>query len=377
MKQINRLFYIAICFLFIGCDDDSFPVPPASVVADFTFTVDNDQFAPATATFSNQSIVPDDVNAVSYAWNFGDGTFSSEVNPSHTYTAPGRYTVTLAITSDRNFSQFESSVNVKDPDEVGTQIFFTDRNLGSIQLALINDRAPVNSTLAFDQAFSRPYGIAVDTEQEVLYIADLNAGEIHTSDLDGSNRSLWLSGLAGPAGLVLDQVNDYLYWTTDDGIQRTPLSDTDGSQVETIVTGQGDNPEGLSIDVTNGMIYWVTYDGGLWSADLGGAGASEIISSVLGAAVLVTNNKLYFHSFDGGHTLKMADLDGSNVTTIATGMDGDIYGLVYDSESDKIYYNDQRSGKVKRINLDGSGNEDWFTDTSLRIYGIALGIKIE
>jgi len=34
-------------------------------------------------------------NATNYLWDFGDGATSTETNPSHTYSAPGTYTVTL------------------------------------------------------------------------------------------------------------------------------------------------------------------------------------------------------------------------------------------------------------------------------------------
>ena len=37
---------------------------------------------------------------VSYLWNFGDGTTGTGVNPSHTYTAVGQYTVTLTVTDN-------------------------------------------------------------------------------------------------------------------------------------------------------------------------------------------------------------------------------------------------------------------------------------
>ncbi|MCC6283630.1 MAG: PKD domain-containing protein [Saprospiraceae bacterium] len=40
--------------------------------------------------FSNQS-----AHAVAYVWSFGDGTFSTEPQPLHTYTSEGNYTVTL------------------------------------------------------------------------------------------------------------------------------------------------------------------------------------------------------------------------------------------------------------------------------------------
>lgn len=44
--------------------------------------------------FQNQS-----VGANSYNWNFGDGTFSGQQNPGHTYQDTGTYVVTLIVTS--------------------------------------------------------------------------------------------------------------------------------------------------------------------------------------------------------------------------------------------------------------------------------------
>ncbi len=49
--------------------------------------------APLPVTFSNSS-----TNAVSYSWNFGDGTTDTAQNPSHTYANAGTYTVTLTAT---------------------------------------------------------------------------------------------------------------------------------------------------------------------------------------------------------------------------------------------------------------------------------------
>jgi hypothetical protein len=37
-------------------------------------------------------------DALTYAWSFGDGQTSNERSPSHTYTTPGQYLVTLTVT---------------------------------------------------------------------------------------------------------------------------------------------------------------------------------------------------------------------------------------------------------------------------------------
>lgn len=59
-------------------------------VADFETGFTEFCSAPVSITFDNLS-----VNGTSFSWNFGDGSTSSDISPSHTYTAIGDYTVTL------------------------------------------------------------------------------------------------------------------------------------------------------------------------------------------------------------------------------------------------------------------------------------------
>lgn len=57
--------------------------------ANFTFAQNE-----AEVTFSNTS-----TQANSYAWNFGDGLNAADLNPIHTYTAPGSYQVSLVASN--------------------------------------------------------------------------------------------------------------------------------------------------------------------------------------------------------------------------------------------------------------------------------------
>jgi len=50
------------------------------------------------------------VNALGYSWSFGDGNFSSDFEPTHTYATPGNYNIVL--TAFNNCGQ------------VATEIFF-------------------------------------------------------------------------------------------------------------------------------------------------------------------------------------------------------------------------------------------------------------
>ena len=63
---------------------------------------------PFNITFTNNSTGPGNLT---YLWDFGDGTKSSIINPTHKYTTPGNYTVTLATTSSNGCSDTLSKVN--------------------------------------------------------------------------------------------------------------------------------------------------------------------------------------------------------------------------------------------------------------------------
>src|SRR5690625_573139 len=47
--------------------------------------------------FDNQAYVPDGSQIVSTQWDFGDGTYSNEFNPSHSYQQEGTYEITLTV----------------------------------------------------------------------------------------------------------------------------------------------------------------------------------------------------------------------------------------------------------------------------------------
>ncbi|MEE6287399.1 ThuA domain-containing protein [Georgenia sp. MJ173] len=55
---------------------------------------------PLSVNFSSAGSRDPDGGEVTFAWDFGDGSTSTDANPAHTYTTAGNYTATLTVTKD-------------------------------------------------------------------------------------------------------------------------------------------------------------------------------------------------------------------------------------------------------------------------------------
>ena len=381
MKKLQSLLILfAIALVITGCkDDDDYPVPPASTVPKFSYTIDNDSYAPANASFTNESIVPENAGTATFTWNFGDGKSSTEENPTHTYEEPGAYTVSLAVvtSSSLEVKSATRTLVVKDPSETGTEVYFTDGSLVYTALASELSPEPIFTTLS-GPSLQSSYGMTIDTVNNKLYISDGGANAIYRCNTDGSNFVIFRSGLDSPNGLAIDYQESEIYWDTSNGVQKADMTVDDQSQKETFASGIANDPEGVAIDPVNRVLYWVTYNGGLWKKNLDGTGESEIIPGVEGGSIIVANGRIYYDEWmaSGDIRIKSANLSGGDITTLATDISRVVYGLAYEPATNKIYWGDRNAGKIMRANTDGSQPETWYSGEGSSPRGICFGKEI-
>lgn len=98
-----------------GCEDTAAKqVKVSSVGADFTYKsifANGGSCAPMIFFFTNTSL-----SYLSSNWSFGDGTSSTEANPTHTYTQPGRYEVILTARGEAGVEDKHiDTIEVKGP----------------------------------------------------------------------------------------------------------------------------------------------------------------------------------------------------------------------------------------------------------------------
>lgn len=89
MKRLTYLL-LSLTLILFSCHKTTPPNPPTA-----SFSVDlTDPEVGQTVFFTNNS-----ENGDQYEWDFGDGTGTSDMNPTHSYTATGAYDVKLTVTS--------------------------------------------------------------------------------------------------------------------------------------------------------------------------------------------------------------------------------------------------------------------------------------
>jgi len=380
MKHVFTILLAGLVLtLMHGCSDGDFPVPPASTVSKFSTAITNDAFAPATVAFKNESIIPERAGSVTYQWNFGDGTSSTEENPTHDYASPGAYTVTFVLVTDKSLEIVESSTTlvVKDPNATGVPFYFWTNG---VQAMLLNDQPPLAAAV-LTPGVTSSYGMAVDTVADKLYIGNDVAGKIYVCGLDGSGLTEFRVSVGTVGGLAIDYPTSRLYWVTEEGdVKWADMTNSSTAQMETLVTGQTNSPQGVGIDPVSRKLFWNNYDGGLWSIDLdvnGAVGSLLIANPDGGGSVIVVNGRLYYDEYNADNIkIVSTDLQGHDRQEIVTGISRLIYaGIAYNKDQDKLYWSDRTPGLIKRANLDGSGVETFYTSTTGYSRAFAIGKK--
>jgi len=121
-------------------------IPPvASLTANKTFGT-----VPLTVNFTDAS-----ANSPSaWVWTFGDGGWDTTQNPSHTYTVPGIYTVSLTATNNGGSNTYSAPGFITANKALPPEIAFTSNiTMGSVPLTVSFTDMSTNSPTAWSWSF--------------------------------------------------------------------------------------------------------------------------------------------------------------------------------------------------------------------------------
>ena len=109
----------------------------------------------------------------------------------------------------------------------------------------------------------------------------------------------------------------------------------------------------------SGKLYWSDWSSNkIQSANLDGTGITDIATGLNSAkgdvAIDIVNNKIFWIDRGTG-LLQKSNFDGSSVQTVASGIGSGGRGLDLDVANEHIYYGDYTANTIKRVNFDGTG----------------------
>ena len=314
------------------------------------------------------------------------------VNPSDPALPPGIGQAAPDLVS----SVSETSVG----EDTLSHIYWTDVITGSSKIQRANlDGSNIETLFTIEDKISYP---TLDVDRGKIYwtVHEFNSGtyKIQRANLDGSNTETLFITRNNISDLALDVNGGKIYWTDDiyyfwsDGRFNKGAVDTrgrkirranlDGSNIETLVLIEDEDKNDITIydivlDSARGKIYWTvrelnsgTYK--IQRANLDGSNIETLLTGLdyrpRDLALDVDRGKIYWTEIDvfdrtWRSEIQRANLDGSNIETLLTtelsGYDVLILSIVLDLTGGKIYWRDR--GRIRRANLDGSNIETLLT----------------
>ncbi|PTL75569.1 Ig-like domain-containing protein [Vitiosangium sp. GDMCC 1.1324] len=322
-------------------------ITAGSSTGDLAFTVGDVETAAdsltVTATSSNTDLVPNDPSHLVLGGSGSSRTLN--VVPA---SASGSTTITLSVSDG---SATTSTTFVVDVTSLASLYWVTAA--GSLW------RVHVNGTNAIElqTGISGAALVATDPETRTIFYKRGNA--IVRADSDGANPVDIVPNGGNPSGLAVDSTNRKLYWSDFNG-SRVMRAELDGSN-PTQVVGGIDSPSAIAFDVPSGKVYVITYNNTrLVRFNFDGTNLETLASNLggqgVGLAVDSSGGKVYYST--RGNSIYVANLDGSNATTLVTGQTT-VHGIAIDVTAGRLYWADWLAGMIRSANLaDGSDIQD-------------------
>ncbi len=139
--------------------------------------------------------------AASYNWDFGDGSTSTEANPTHTFTAEGTYTVRLVVTApDGSTASAEKTITVTAPQQ------------SSQRLSIVKMVSTTDGRHFFD-----PAELTIKVGDTVRWVNECEEGVACTHSVQSYPDKIPVGAEAFESGLLTEQGQQYEYTFTVPG----------------------------------------------------------------------------------------------------------------------------------------------------------------
>ena len=234
-------------------------------------------------------------------------------------------------------------------------------------------------------------GIDVDDLNEKLYFC--NFASIFRMNLDGTDLQQVIADV-DCTDIAVDAISQHIYYSVYgaavgrvnfDGTNNITLVDLStnvtGSSVAPLFISTAPQLKGIDLDLEARKIYWAEQKTGLIQrANLDGSQVEPVAADpdrkvAQGVVVDTVNDKIYFSSTGASSSFRRANLDGSSLEEIVTGLSY-AYHIEVDPDDGKIFFTDLDATSVFKANLDGTNIES-IANGVFQVIGLAIHVDID
>ena len=176
-------------------------------------------------------------------------------------------------------------------------------------------------------------------------------GTLNSVNLDGSGATQLVDLYGVPLSIAVDAAGGTLYWT--DKLGRVQRSNPNGSDISNLVR---DVPNPGDLAIANGKVYWTEAGGSIRYVSVND-GTRGTVATGLGEPLSITigDGKLYWleRTADGSGKLQRVNLDGTNSELLET-LPLAPTSIAVDTERNSLYLT-LPTGEIHRRDLNGSG----------------------
>ncbi|MDE0327208.1 MAG: leucine-rich repeat domain-containing protein [Candidatus Poribacteria bacterium] len=203
-----------------------------------------------------------------------------------------------------------------------------------------------------------PRALVAESQRPPLYWIDAERGTLHR--LIGDTIENFLPNVRNAMSLAVDIVSGELYWTEKTTPRTGALlrANLNGNPNPQLVKNLTSVPQGLALDTTNRKIYVTNAYGKVQRLNFDGSNFQPNLITGLQTpnhlALDVTRGKIYWTEQTDDRTgkIRRANLDGTNIELVKD-LTSVPHGIAVDTVNGKIYLASPY-GQVQRLNLNGS-----------------------
>ncbi len=282
-------------------------------------------------------------------------TFTLDAKAIEYYNGPP-FTAELPVTAT------VKELQVLIPELQGQPMFWVNTGTGKIE-----------SSGHFDVVTQGVTVLTVDRAGGKLYWGERskNGGIIKRANFDGTSVEVLLTLPNVPRGIAIDTVESKLYWTNSD--LQIQTSDLNGEGISTVIQLEENILEETKENCRSGGFFFFLFVPLILGADGGGCDIETIrtnLTSPTDITVNTVDGRVYWTEFSG--RIRRMNLDGTGLDTLVPDI-GSPYGIVV--AGDKVYWAeevDERHGKIQWANFNGTNIE-----TLATVQGLPTGISVD